>query len=117
MSKVRAGRVGEQIKKEISKIINTELKDPRIGFVTITGVDLTGDLSQATVHISVYGSEKEIKDTLETIEKAKGFLRSEIGKRIRFRHIPELFFKFDSSIEYGYKIEKLLKEIKETDQL
>lgn len=115
MTKVRSGRVGEQIKKEISQIIQSELKDPRIGFVTITGVDVTGDLSQATVYLSVYGTDQEIKDTIEAIERAKGFLRNEIGKRIRFRHIPELFFKLDSSIDYGNRIEKLLKDIKETD--
>lgn len=114
MGKVRSSRVGEQIKKEISQIIQSELKDPRIGFVTITGVDVTGDLSQATIFLSVYGSEQEIKDNLEAIEGAKGFLRNEIGKRIRFRHIPEIFFKLDNSIDYGNRIEKLLKDIKET---
>jgi len=74
---------------------------------------LTGDLSQATIHLSVYGSDEEIENTLNVIEGAKGYLRSEIGKKIRFRHTPELFFKLDKSIEYGYKIEKLLKELKD----
>ncbi len=115
MTKVRVGRIAEQIKKEISLIIQNELKDPRIAFVTITGVEVTGDLSQATVYVSVYGSDQEIKNTLDTIEKAKGYLRNEIGKRIRFRHIPELLFKLDNSIEYGNKIEKLLKNIKENE--
>lgn len=115
MKNVRVGRIAEQIKKEISTIIQNDLKDPRIAFVTITGVDLTGDLSQATIHISVYGTDEEIKNTLDALDGANGYLRSEIGKKIRFRHTPELFFKLDKSMEYGYKIEKLLKEIKDNE--
>ncbi|OEG00444.1 ribosome-binding factor A [Vulcanibacillus modesticaldus] len=116
MAKVRVGRVGEQIKKEISQLIQYELKDPRVGFVTVTGVEVTGDLSQAIIYVSIMGSEEEVKDSQMALEKAKGFLRTEIGKRIRLRHTPELIFKIDESIAYGSKIEKLLKEIKETDQ-
>lgn len=116
MAKVRVGRVGEQIKKEISVLIQSELKDPRVGFVTVTGVDVTGDLSQAVVYISIMGSDEEINSSLKAIEKAKGFLRNELGKRIRMFHVPELFFKLDHSIAYGDKIEKLLKDIKEQDK-
>lgn len=113
MAKVRVGRVGEQIKKEISQLIQYEVKDPRIGFVTVTGVEVTGDLSQAKIYISILGNEEELQNTLVALEKAKGFLRSEIGKRIRLRHTPELIFKLDESIAYGSKIEKLLKNIQE----
>ncbi|RAP76218.1 30S ribosome-binding factor RbfA [Paenibacillus montanisoli] len=111
MAKVRVGRVGEQIKKELSQLIQTELKDPRIGFITVTGVDLTNDLSQARVYLSVLGSEEQKEETLKALARGTGFLRSELGKRIRFRHTPELLFKFDSSIEYGSKIEALLHTI------
>ncbi|MBP3965212.1 MULTISPECIES: 30S ribosome-binding factor RbfA [Paenibacillus] len=111
MAKVRVGRVGEQIKKELSQIIQTELKDPRIGFITVTGVDLTNDLSQARVYLSVLGSEEQKEETLKALARGTGFIRSELGKRIRFRHTPELLFKFDSSIEYGSKIEALLHTI------
>lgn len=115
MAKVRVGRVGEQIKKEISQLIQYEVKDPRIGFVTVTGVEVTGDLSQAKIYISILGNEEELQNTLVALEKAKGFLRSEIGKRIRLRHTPELIFKLDESIAYGSKIEKLLKNIQEPE--
>lgn len=111
MSKVRVGRVGEQIKKELSLIIQSELKDPRIGFITVTGVEITNDLSQAKVYLSVLGSDEQKEETLKAIAKAKGFLRSELGRKISLRHTPELIFKFDSSIEYGSRIEKLLESI------
>ncbi|WP_127576467.1 30S ribosome-binding factor RbfA [Paenibacillus barengoltzii] len=111
MAKNRTGRVGEQIKKELSVLIQSELKDPRIGFVTVTGVDVTNDLSQAKVYLSVFGDEEQKNESLKGLEKATGFLRSEIGKRIRLRHTPELIFKIDESIAYGSRIEKLLGEI------
>lgn len=111
MAKIRVGRVGEQIKKELSQIIQTELKDPRIGFITVTGVEATSDLSQARVYLSVLGSEEQKEETLKALGKANGYLRSELGKRMRLRHTPELLFKFDSSIEYGSRIEGLLEEI------
>lgn len=113
MAKVRAGRAGEQIKKELSQLIQMELKDPRIGFITVTGVDITNDLSLAKVYLSVFGDEEARENTLKALEKAKGFLRSELGKRIQFRHTPELMFKLDSSIEYGSRIEKILTDIRD----
>ncbi|MFC7679561.1 30S ribosome-binding factor RbfA [Paenibacillus sp. GCM10028914] len=115
MAKIRTGRVSEQIKKELSQLIQTELKDPRIGFITVTGVDVTNDLSQAKVYLSVLGDDDQKAATLKGLEKASGFLRSELGKRIRLRHVPELIFKFDESIAYGSRIEKLLGEIGEQD--
>ncbi|MFD1953794.1 30S ribosome-binding factor RbfA [Paenibacillus thailandensis] len=115
MAKVRVGRVGEQIKKELSQIIQTELKDPRIGFITVTGVEATSDLSQARVFLSVLGSEEQKEETLKALARATGFIRSELGKRIRLRHTPELIFKFDSSIEYGSRIESLLDQINRGD--
>lgn len=111
MAKIRTGRVAEQIKKELSQLIQTELKDPRIGFVTVTGVDLTNDLSQAKVYLSVFGDEEQKEGSLKGLEKAKGFLRSELGKKIQLRHTPELIFKFDESIAYGSRIEKLLGDL------
>ena len=111
MAKIRVSRVGEQIKKELSQILQTELKDPRVGFVTVTGVEVTNDLSQARVYISVMGDDTQKEETLRALDKAQGFLRSELGRRIRLRQIPELLFKFDTSIEYGSRIEQLLQEI------
>ncbi|MDQ6419212.1 30S ribosome-binding factor RbfA [Paenibacillus sp. LHD-117] len=111
MAKVRVGRVSEQIKKELSQIIQMELKDPRIGFITVTGVETTSDLSQARIYLSVLGSDEQKEATLKALASATGFLRSELGKRMKLRHTPELLFKFDSSIEYGSRIESLLDEI------
>lgn len=116
MGKVRMYRVGEQLKKELSDIFQKEIKDPRIGFLTVTHVEVTGDLQQAKVYISVLGNEEEKENTLKAIEKASGFIRSEVGRRIRLRHTPELIFLFDESIEYGNRIERLLKELNEEDK-
>ncbi|WP_099220956.1 30S ribosome-binding factor RbfA [Listeria costaricensis] len=112
---VRANRVAEQMKKELGDIINRKLKDPRLGFITITGVEVTGDLQQATIYISILGSEKERADSLLALEKAHGFIRSEIGSRIRLRKVPELLFEVDSSIEYGNRIDELLRDLHKED--
>ncbi|MGE8204040.1 30S ribosome-binding factor RbfA [Heyndrickxia sp. NPDC080065] len=108
---LRANRVGEQMKKELSEIIGRKIKDPRIGFVTVTDVQVTGDLQQATVYITVLGDDKQKEGTLNALEKAKGFIRSEVGQRIRLRKTPELSFAIDESIDYGNRIETLIKEI------
>lgn len=108
---LRANKVGEQMKKELGEIIGRKLKDPRIGFVTVTDVQVTGDLQQATVFISVLGDEEQKENTLKGLAKAKGFIRSEIGQRIRLRKTPEIFFEFDESIDYGNRIETLLTQI------
>lgn len=113
---LRSNRIGEQIKKELSEIIGRKLKDPRIGFVTVTDVAVTGDLQQATVYISVLGDSKQREDTLKGLEKAKGFMRSEIGQRIRLRKTPELLFEFDESIDYGNRIETLISKIHAEDK-
>ncbi|WP_420842588.1 30S ribosome-binding factor RbfA [Fervidibacillus halotolerans] len=99
------------MKKELSDIISRKIKDPRIGFVTVTDVEVTGDLQQAKVFISVLGGEEERENTLIGLTKAKGFIRSEIGRRIRLRKTPEIDFEFDESIEYGNRIETLLQNI------
>lgn len=111
MANLRAYRVGEQMKKELSDIISSRIKDPRVGFVTITGVEVTGDLQQATIYLTVLGNDKEKEETIEGLLKAKGFIRSEVGKRIRLRKTPDLMFKFDESIDYGNRIEKLLHDL------
>lgn len=115
MERLRTSRVAEQMKKELGEIVNHKLKDPRIGFVTITDVELTNDLLQATVYISVLGDEAEKNRTLEGLQKATGFIRSEIGKRIRLRKVPEITFAFDEVQEYGNRIEMILKKLKEDE--
>jgi ribosome-binding factor A len=113
MAKVRAGRVSEQIKKELSLIIQAELKDPRIGFITVTGVEITNDLAEAKVYLSILGTDQQKEDTLHALGRGTGFIRSELGKRIRLRIVPKLFFILDSSIAYGSRIEQILSKLNE----
>ncbi|MFB5660522.1 30S ribosome-binding factor RbfA [Alteribacillus sp. HJP-4] len=116
MSNVRPHRVGEQMKKEMADILTRELKDPRVQFVTVTGVDVTGDLQQAKVFFTVLGEEEDKEKTLQALQKARGFIRSEIGKRIQLRKTPDISFAFDESIDYGNRIDKLLREVNEEEQ-
>jgi ribosome-binding factor A len=110
---LRSNRVAEQMKKELGEIIGRKIKDPRVGFVTVTDVAVTGDLQEATVYITSLGNEREKSETLKALEKASGFIRSEIGTRIRLRRTPEIKFEFDTSIEYGNKIDALLRGLHE----
>jgi len=110
MSQFRLERLKGQIKAEISDIIR-EMKDPRIGFVSITSLELSGDHRHVKAFVSVLGSEEERKDTVKALENATGFVRSEIGKRIQLRHTPEIIFRLDDSLEHGAHINKLLKDL------
>jgi len=113
VSENRVRRVAEQIKKDIGGIINLELKDPRIASITsVTDVEVSKDLSHAWVYVSIYGTEHEKEETLQTLERATGFVRSEIGRRIRLRYTPEIHFHLDNSIEYGAHIESVIKSLK-----
>src|SRR5690625_1038460 len=114
MSNIRANRVAEQIKKEIGEILTQKIKDPRIGFVTITDVEVTGDLQQAKIYISVLGDEDKKEETLVGLAKANGFIRSEIGQRIRLRKTPEISFHFDEAHEYGSRIEAILRDLNDS---
>ncbi|WP_226087379.1 30S ribosome-binding factor RbfA [Mesobacillus sp. S13] len=112
----RVNRVGEQMKKELGDIISRKIKDPRVGFVTVTDVQVTGDLQQAKVYISVLGDEQQREDTLKGLAKAKGFIRTEIGQRIRLRKTPELIFEFDETMAYGNRINSLIHELHRDEQ-
>ncbi|GAB6180697.1 30S ribosome-binding factor RbfA [Desulfotomaculum defluvii] len=107
----RPERVAEAIKKEIADLIRNEIKDPRLGFVTITGVEVTKDLSFAKIFISVMGSADQRQETVSILQKAAGYMRSEIGRRIKVRHAPELIFKLDTSLDHGTRIMEILHEI------
>lgn len=111
MSNVRANRVAEQMRKEIGEILSQKIKDPRIGFVTVTDIEVTGDLQQAKVFISVLGDDKEKEDTLLGLSKANGFIRAEIGQRIRLRKVPELMFELDEAHEHGNRIDSILRDL------
>jgi len=110
MSK-RSDKVAETIHELICSILSRGLNDPRIGFVTITGVELTDDLSLARIFFTVIGDDKAKKDTEAGLNSAKGFIRREVGKHLTIRHTPELLFKYDSSQDYASRIDSLLKEI------
>jgi ribosome-binding factor A len=111
MQHKRAERVGDLIKKEVSQIIQYELKDPGIGFVTITAVELSGDLKHAKIFYSVWGDENAKKESSSALSRACGFIQHEVGKRLRLRYTPEICFLFDTSVEYGAHIETLIKKI------
>lgn len=108
----RNERVGEEIKKAVSEIINNELKDPRIeGLISVTKVDLTKDLRHAKIYLSIFGDEQTKNRTFEAIKNAEGFIRRGLASRIRLRFIPEISLKIDDSIQYGIKISKLLDQV------
>ena len=110
--KVRPNLIGEEIKKELVLLIRNGIKDPRVdSLISITDVEVTRDLSYATVYISRYGSETERNDALEGMKAAAGFMRSELSKRLKLRTVPELIFKLDDSLQYGAKIEPILQQI------
>lgn len=107
----RIGRIDEEYRKELSQIIAYELKNPNVtGMISVTKVKVTPDLKYAKVYISILNS-KNIKETMEGLKKSSGFIRSELAKRINLRNTPELVFEIDDSIEYGAKIDSILKEI------
>ncbi len=112
----RSHRVGEQIQKEISALLLRGLKDPRVGFVTITEVKVTSDLGLARVYFTVMGEEQARRQTVQGLTSAAPYLRRELAKRLRLRHVPELIFEFDSALEYGNRIESLLQEIKQKEE-
>ena len=114
MSNPRLYRVAGQIKKEISEILRDEVKDPRVvpAKTTITQVEVSRDLGHAWIYVSILEDVEGEKDAvIDALGKAAGFIRTEVGKRIRLRHIPELHFISDQSIEYGSHIDQVLKTI------
>ena len=108
----RPQRLALQIQEEISLILSRNMRDRRIGFVTVTGVRLSPDLRQAKVFVSVMGNDTEKKTNLQTLDHAAGWIRHELGQRIRVRFLPEITFVEDTSQEYGERIDQLLDELR-----
>lgn len=108
---LRIEKLQELIKQEMSKMLLKELKDPRIGFVTVTDVEMTGDLREAKIYVSIMGGAEQVKSSLEGLNSALGFIRREIGQRIRLRFTPEISFALDTSLDYGDHIQKLLLQV------
>ncbi|MGI6731364.1 MAG: 30S ribosome-binding factor RbfA [Anaerovoracaceae bacterium] len=114
----RQGRLGEEIRKIVSNLLLRELKDPRLsGLLSVSGVNVTEDGSYATVYItsletaSEDTSEEKKEDIIAAFNSAKGMIRKEIGKKVKLRHVPELIFKMDTSLEYGRHISKIIDEL------
>jgi len=109
----RADRVGDVVRAEISNMVLKDLKDPRIGMVTITRVKISDDLKTAKVFFSVIGDEKDREKSKQGLERASGFIKRELGKRLRLKYLPDIKFIWDDSIEYGIRISKMLEKLKE----
>ncbi len=112
----RAVRVGEQMRDELAQLLRDEVKDPRIGFVSIVKVEVSRDLRHAKIYVSVLGDEQQKKDTMAGLASATGFLRSELAKRLRLRYTPELHFHLDESIEHGQRIAQLLVQVRDEEK-
>lgn len=111
----RLERINEELKKEISHIISYELKNPNVtGLISVTKVKITPDLKYAKIYVSILNTKNE-KETLEGLKKSSGFIRSQIAKRINLRITPELIFEYDDSIEYGARIDSILREMKKEE--
>ncbi|MBE3565612.1 MAG: 30S ribosome-binding factor RbfA [Thermogemmatispora sp.] len=109
----RQEKLGELIAEELSDLLRTRMKDPRIGFVSITRVEVSGDLAHAKVYVSVLGSDEERRNTMAALKRATGFLRHELAGRLVLRHVPELVFKLDLSLEKGAQVMELIKQIEQ----
>lgn len=110
-NQARLGRIEEEYRKELSQIIGYELKNPNItGLISVTKVKVTNDLKYAKVYVSILNA-KNMKDTIAGLKKSSGFIRSELARRVNLRNTPELIFELDDSLEYGAKIDTILKEI------
>lgn len=110
----RSYKVADQIQRDLAELIRVELKDPRIGFITLTGVEVTRDYSHAKVFYTVLNSE-DLSETQSTLERASGWLRSEIARGIRLFTVPELHFVYDESVERGMYMDRLLDQVAEAD--
>lgn len=115
---LRSDRVGEEIKRVVADLIQNEIEDPRLpDFTTVTAVEVTRDLSYATIFVSALGDGEQIKATLNVMESAKKFIRYRIGQEIRLRNVPEIRFKYDNSIAEGNRMSKIIDEVIAKDKL
>lgn len=110
MSK-RTQQVADGIQRVIGEAIQFELKDPRVGFATVVGVEVTGDLQHAYIHVSVMGDEQQRRETMQGLERAKGFLRRRVAQELgHLRIVPELHLKLDTSLDESLRIDALIRE-------
>lgn len=116
MASRRMARLNEQLKREITVLVRDEVRDPRVGVTTVTAVEASTDLSVARVYVSIMGDEAAKEAGLEGLRAAAPFIRTELGRRLRVRQVPELRFELDRSLEYAMKIERLLHEALPSDR-
>ena len=109
----RSEKVADLIRKEISEMLIRDLKDPRIGFITVTRVSVSDDCRSAKIYFSVMGSTEERERSTEGLNSAKGYVRRELGRRIQLRHTPDIVFQFDPSIEYAIHMEEVFQNLRE----
>lgn len=111
----RSQRVAEQIRRELAELIRLEVKDPRVGFITLTDVEITPDYAHAKVFFTSMRGEEGLDEILVGLRRASGFLRRELGKRVRIHTLPELHFQYDSSVERGSRMSQLIDEVVRED--
>ena len=112
----RAQRVGDQIQKELADILRNEVKDPRVGPVTVTSVDVSPDLSHAKVHFTHLAGREQGEDAVEALSRTAGFIRRELSHRLNLYSVPELHFAYDDSIEHGMKLSQLIDDAVAADK-
>ncbi len=112
----RSARIGDQMREEIADILMRRIKDPRIGFLTVTDVAVSDDLRNATVFVSVLGKDQDREASLKGLESAGSVIRSELGRRMRLKFVPELIFRYDDAMERGSHIMELLHDIERRDR-
>ncbi|MGE5093963.1 MAG: 30S ribosome-binding factor RbfA [Betaproteobacteria bacterium] len=110
MSTARAARIADQIQRELAEVVRLELRDPRVGLITLTGVELSRDQSHAKVFFTVLGPPSAAAEALEGLQRAAGFMRSQLAHRLSTRTVPELHFEYDESVERGMRLTKLIDE-------
>lgn len=117
MSKQRLQQVADSIQRILGDVIQHELKDPRVGFATVTGVDVSADLQRATVRISVMGEPEEKQATMEGLQRARSFLRRRVAEEMHhMRFVPELRLVLDTSLDYSLHIDEVLRQVEEERQ-
>ena len=110
MADSRRARIADQIQRELAELIRLELRDPRVGLITLTGVELSRDQSHAKVFFTALGAESAAEDAADGLRRAAGFLRTQLAHRLTTRKVPELHFEFDESVERGVRLSKLIDE-------
>lgn len=112
----RADRVSDLLKEEISQLLLREVKDPHIGFITITDVEVSKDLQVAKVYYTILGDKKQLRESAQALNRVSRFIKRQLGKRLRMRYIPDIIFKYDHSLEYGNRIDDILSHLENSEK-